>query len=356
MAEFPSLQGDEWQADPAFGLSEHAKAIAEAAVDKERRSADGLWRLATASDSALTRLLATRELMTGGWCHFVPIAASQQDRVLDLVRDETSQFVYQPYMDFLTHNFDIPELRARGLEALRHISITSPSPVRRYLALASLLRARSNLPESFPPESANDEPWVDRLVRDRVLSDESNYVRATIASDVLDRETLDAPALTKFCVQWFLHNQIFPPSRRYDYHWWPKQQREASFFSSERRSLLAAEAPGALPQGSAPPAAESLTSAPFWLLHPFRAMTQSYGIGQGKVFSRRHLFGIDRGGPDLELHRVTRVFPVGRLYGKVVFYDEVSEAVVWNDIVRPRAVAKTAEAIIAEARRRRHSS
>lgn len=349
MATFPELVGDEWQHDPSSDLTEHAKAASVAVVQQQKQSAEGLWHLVTTSENVYVKLLASRELMTGGWAAFVPVAALQQDRVLALIQTEPCQAVYQPYMDFLAFNFDVGDLRQRGLETLRHVSITSPSVIRRYLALKSLVRARWFMSDHFRTSSPGTVPWIEALVRDRVLTDESNYLRASIANDILDMDSLDAPDTTAFCVQWFLHTGIFPPSRRYDHHWWPKQEINRSYFASERRPLLAVshspESPRLAPRSG-------FITSPWLLAHPIRSVTHRYGIDTSKVYARRHMLGIDRGGPDLELHRVTRVFPIGRLYGKVVFFDEVSEAVVWDGIWRPWAAAKRAEALVADAKRK----
>lgn len=118
--------------------------------------------------------------------------------IQSLLKIERNEWVYNEYLEFLYWRTDDISSYHDQLDLLRKFATNDASELKRWLAMDKLLRVKAKVKER--------PPWLEQYIRDRVLSDSSNWVRAQIATGILYMVIFDPDEKLKyFALQWALH-------------------------------------------------------------------------------------------------------------------------------------------------------
>ncbi len=215
------------QGEPHAGMSEHNRQI----VNLRKRDAAGnrekLLEMAIAERAAGIRMeLVNAALEPSGasW------TSAQIALIRQLIETDDSEHIYYRAMEYVKQ-LEGPT-RTEGINHLWRIATADPHPYRRLYTIY-VFRDYQKIPK------------ISEFIRNRALSDESNYVRQSICHaclNIYDYEHLQP--ISEFAEQWFAHTGIVDSSH-------PKLASQKAlrqtiipgYFASERRPLLSQHDP-----------------------------------------------------------------------------------------------------------------
>ncbi len=227
-------------ADPWDHASESDRAQAEQQV-KAAQSATDFVALFSDSDPVV-RTAAARACSD----RLAGLDDVTRSVLLSALESERTESVWRSLMEALMGS--PPDLLSAGLKRLKAVAVLDPSDRKRSVAIDHLIA---------PPGGSPD--WVSEFVRERMFSDESNYVRATAAVRVVQTSADDG--LITFATQWLKHADLATPALSED-KGFGSTQKDESYFAHERRRLLSdnlgvrttrSRAEGAATEGPAEP-------------------------------------------------------------------------------------------------------
>lgn len=221
MTAFPSplsaARDDVWQQTDA-AVRSAATTRAEAAA-----TAADLIALLT-DDDVVVRIAAARLLQD----RLSDLGEDHTPAVLDVFENDDTEGVWVALADAIGGG--VATFGAKGLMRLKAVSVLDASDRKRAAALEQLARQVDN--------SGSAPPWIVDFVTERIMSDDSNFVRATAATRVVTQSDMEA-TITEFATQWLLHTGIEPPGVSSDE--WAARTKQEDFFATELRELKAHE-------------------------------------------------------------------------------------------------------------------
>ena len=206
---------------------------------------DAIAEMAEGED-ALTRRAVVTVLVDGADDELSNLArnavlqacAADPATVVDALEDERVDAIWTRVMTAIAHPESVglgTHFRTAGVKRLRAAALLDPSDRKRAAALETLATVLA-LPDRDDAEKER-APWIAEVLHERLLSDESNYVRASLATRLATTPTLD-DELGQLGRQWLKHTGITPPALDGDPEW-ETLEKDDAFFAAERRPLMA---------------------------------------------------------------------------------------------------------------------
>lgn len=221
MTAFPSpltaALDDAWQQADDTARSA-ATARAEAAA-----SATDLIQL-LADEDVLARIAAAQTVAT----RLADFGDDDIPGVLDAFENDGTEGVWTALADAIGGG--VATFGAKGLMRLKAVSVLDASDRKRAAALEQLARQVD--------ASGSAPSWIADFVTERIMSDDSNFVRATAATRVVTESNMDS-TITEFATQWLLHTGIEPTGISREE--WSSRTKKDNFFAGELRELKAHE-------------------------------------------------------------------------------------------------------------------
>lgn len=264
MRAFPT--SSEQERSSPESTSEHDKAVASLELDRATTPLE-LLELVISSPNVLVRKRASWKI-TGDEEQWGQIIREPDaiDKLFGIVRNEQNEWVYDPIMRALigagTKLADA-QVFEKAISFICEVATIDHSEVKRHLALWALvlLREAQNLGHSTKTQTKRP---LDHFLRERILTDKSNYVRASTCDHILSNPDLHSEDLLTFAVQWFLHTEVDP---QHNHKWFSSQVKVPSYFKGESRNLLERSGNGdgggngtKTPGGQASPLASHVTT------------------------------------------------------------------------------------------------
>lgn len=231
-------------ADPWDNAKERVRTEAlQAIVDTV--TPDAIAEMAEADDALTRRAIVTvlvdgadDELSKRARNAVLQACAADPATVVDALEDERVDAIWTRVMTAIAHPTSVGlgnHFRSAGVRRLRAAAVLDPSDRKRAAALETLVTVLAS-PDVDEAERER-APWVADLLRERLLSDESNYVRASLATRLVLTSGLD-DGLRELGRQWLKHTGITPPALDGDPEW-AALEADPDYFAGERRPLQA---------------------------------------------------------------------------------------------------------------------
>ncbi|MEQ9569934.1 MAG: hypothetical protein RLN75_07060 [Longimicrobiales bacterium] len=231
-------------ADPWDNAKERVRTEAlQAIVDTV--TPDAIAEFAEGDDALMRRAVVTvlvdgadDELAQRARNAVLQACAADPATVVDALEEERVDAIWRRVMTAIVRPDSVGlgnHYRSAGVRRLRATAVLDPSDRKRAAALETLVAVLA-LPDVDEAERARS-PWIPDLLRERLLSDDSNYVRASLATRLATTAGL-SDDLRRLGRQWLKHTGITPPALDGDPEW-TALAKDPEYFASERRPLQA---------------------------------------------------------------------------------------------------------------------
>jgi hypothetical protein len=231
-------------ADPWDNAREKARAEALQQI-VDTFTPDAVADLADGDDALVRRAIVTvlvdgadDELAKRARNAVIQACAADPATVLDALEGETVDAVWSRVMTATAHPGAVglgTHFRTAGVKRLRAVAVLDPSDRKREAALDTFVTIAGL--DDVDEAELEQTSWIPDFIRERLLSDESDYVRATLATRLATATNLDA-ALVTLGRQWLKYTELTPPSLQGDDEW-EAVEIDPDFFAAEKRPLLA---------------------------------------------------------------------------------------------------------------------